>query len=637
MESVTGESRFLRISRRLVVVGAITIGLSGCAFTPQAIELQPKVNVVESSIGQGRVVYVNVVDERGKTTLGIRGAGVGADLTLKGDLRTIIRSSTIGGLTRQGFSPTMETVPGARELRVEVRSLDYQVIRGFWQGTLRTTCSLKAICKQGTAREYERLHNGKYEVGVQVVQSDDRNTRFVNTAVSRALNEMLGDKSLMECLAAPAHTTSAAAGAASAPAVAVSKPKEESKQNTTADGKTVAETLAALKVLHGQGVLSDEEYMRKQRGVINEHTRTVRANLQGDKPLSTVRSSPPQESSPSGAAAATVGVTSEKEDSESIPSIAVAVFPFARSGMAVTNDADHLLPEFAHRYVSENRQLRLSESYFKQDGSKIRGKSNYWSATNRPLDSQIYSDGARIGADVILMYSYSGRYGSEDRFDVTVYLFDVKNRRAYQSNGNQDNYKRVTESLFREITATTVSSNLPQESPASGAAAAATVTVAAVKDEAVAERSESTRGTRSLGLLPIKLLSSGHVAHLELEFEVGRELQSLLAKADNIKVEYSAYDGNSIAFPDTEPLWEAQLFHPNVQEKQLRQLGKRLGVDFVVAAWLGVGYQPGSENLLPWPLDLFVLRVRDGELRVFKTNNKSMGPVVQELIAFIRL
>jgi hypothetical protein len=142
--------------------------------------------------------------------------------------------------------------------------------------------------------------------------------------------------------------------------------------------------------------------------------------------------------------------------------------------MVVTNDADHLLPEFAHQYVSETRQLRLSESYFKQDGSKISGKSNYWSTTNRPLDSQIYSDGARIGADVILMYSYSGRYGSEDRFDVTVYLFDVKNRRAYQSNGDQDNYKRVTESLFREITATTVSSNLPQEGPASGAAAAAT-------------------------------------------------------------------------------------------------------------------------------------------------------------------
>ncbi|MEE9267504.1 MAG: YajG family lipoprotein, partial [Gammaproteobacteria bacterium] len=231
--------------------------------------------MVESAIGQGRVVYVNVVDKRARTTLGVRGAGLGADLTLKGDLRTTIRLSTIGGLTRQGFSPTMETVPGARELRVEVRSLDYQVIRGFWQGTLRTTCSLKAICKQGTAREYEKVHNGLYQVGVQVVQSDDRNTRFVNIAVSNALNAMLGDTSLMECLAAPALTTSAAAaaaaaaGAASAPSVAVGKPKQESKRKSkryaTADGKAVAETLAALKALHGQGVLSDEEYMRKQR------------------------------------------------------------------------------------------------------------------------------------------------------------------------------------------------------------------------------------------------------------------------------------------------------------------------------------------------------------------------------------
>ena len=85
----------------------------------------------------------------------------------------------------------------------------------------------------------------------------------------------------MECLAAPAITTSTAPVAASVPAVAASKPKQKSEQNTTADGKTVAETLAALKVLHEQGVLSDEEYMRKQREAINEHTRPIQENLQG--------------------------------------------------------------------------------------------------------------------------------------------------------------------------------------------------------------------------------------------------------------------------------------------------------------------------------------------------------------------
>ncbi len=241
------------------------------------------------------------------------------------------------------------------------------------------------------------------------------------------------------------------------------------EQYAKADGKAVAETLAALKLLHDQGVLSDKDYMQKQREIINEHTRKTQASLAGDEPLTTSGSGSPQKASPS------------------------------------------------------------------------------------------------------------------------------------------------------------------------GATAVATVTVAAVKDESESELSESTRGTRSIGILPIKLSSSSHGTYLAVEFEAGRELQTLLAKAVDIKVEYSAYDGNSTASLDTETLWEAQLFHPNVREKQLRQLGVRLGVDYVVTAWLGTGGHSVSEDIIPWPLDLYVLRVRDGELRAFKTNNKSLGPVVQELIAFIRL
>ena len=68
-------------------------------------------------------------------------------------------------------------------------------------------------------------------------------------------------------------------------------------------------------------------------------------------------------------------------------------------------------------------------------------------------EGRIYGDGARIDADAILMYSYSGKHSDPEKFDVTVYLFDVKNRRTYQSSGNQNNYKRVTESLFKRITA----------------------------------------------------------------------------------------------------------------------------------------------------------------------------------------
>ena len=132
------------------------------------------------------------------------------------------------------------------------------------------------------------------------------------------------------------------------------------------------------------------------------------------------------------------------------PSVAVAVFPFARSGLVVSNDADHLLPEFAHQYVADDRRLQLMASYYKTEGSKIRDQSVYWSATNQPLERRIYSDGARIGADWVLMYSYSGSYAMSDRFSVTVYLFDVKHRRAYKASGDQNNYKDVTNQIVRD-------------------------------------------------------------------------------------------------------------------------------------------------------------------------------------------
>lgn len=180
----------------------LVIATNGCAFTPQAIEVKPQIYVAESSIGKGRVVFVNVVDERSRTTLGTRGAGIGADLTLQGDLASIIRASISGGLARQGFSPTRETVPGAPELRVEIRDLDYEVRAGFWAGSLRTQCNLKAFCQRGAVTQYQKLHSGKFESSIQVVQSEERNNQFVNMAISRALDSLFEDEKLMECLAA---------------------------------------------------------------------------------------------------------------------------------------------------------------------------------------------------------------------------------------------------------------------------------------------------------------------------------------------------------------------------------------------------------------------------------------------------
>ncbi|HEY6545617.1 MAG TPA: YajG family lipoprotein [Dokdonella sp.] len=184
-------------------IAVLSISLaSGCAFAPQAVKLDPVVKVEQSTVGADQAVRVNVVDERPKSTLGTRGAGgVGAELTLEGDLAEIVQRSIREGLRRQGFIASAEKAGQGRELRVEIRSLDYGVTTGFWSGDLRTQCSLKGICIHGSERPYEKLHRGEFKENVQVVQGEDANNVYVNNALSEAINNLLSDEQLIGCLA----------------------------------------------------------------------------------------------------------------------------------------------------------------------------------------------------------------------------------------------------------------------------------------------------------------------------------------------------------------------------------------------------------------------------------------------------
>lgn len=188
---------------RVWVGVAVLLGslLTGCTFTQQAVKVAPDVDVQTSDLGKGRKVRVLVVDERPRTTLGTRGArGVGADMTIEGDIVEIFRSSIEEGLGRQGFSPTRDPAE-ERELRVELRNLDYEVIVGFWAGTLKVDCSLKGICRQGALRPYEAVHRGEFVESVQVVQGAEANNRYVSDAASNAVNALLSDSELLQCLA----------------------------------------------------------------------------------------------------------------------------------------------------------------------------------------------------------------------------------------------------------------------------------------------------------------------------------------------------------------------------------------------------------------------------------------------------
>jgi uncharacterized lipoprotein len=193
----------MRSRRSIIVAIIIALSCASCAFTPQAVSLRPDVQVASPPMGQGRTVAVRVADERPRATLGTRGAqGVGAQITLQQDLPSVVQSAVMDGLKRQGFAPVaaVNSTEG-RELRVEVRNLDYNVIVGFWAGTLRTECALKGICILGTTRPYEQLYRGVREETVLVIQGASANEEYVNDALSKAIQELLADSKLSQCLA----------------------------------------------------------------------------------------------------------------------------------------------------------------------------------------------------------------------------------------------------------------------------------------------------------------------------------------------------------------------------------------------------------------------------------------------------
>lgn len=187
-------------SKMMLAVGA-ALALAGCTFKHQAVRIQPVLDIAQSDVGKGRKILLKVVDERPKTTLGTRGArGVGADMTIEGDVTQIVGAAIQDGLSRQGFSVSTDASED-RQLRVEIRNLDYDVIVGFWAGTLKVDTTLKGVCQHGGTRPYEGMHRGEFTESVQVVQGADANNGYVSDSVSKAINSLLADRELISCLA----------------------------------------------------------------------------------------------------------------------------------------------------------------------------------------------------------------------------------------------------------------------------------------------------------------------------------------------------------------------------------------------------------------------------------------------------
>lgn len=183
------------ISKYLI---AFILTSTGCALNSQQLVLSPVIQATSLSSAHGKNLAINVLDERPKLLVGNRGlAGAGGDITVRGDLATIVRDSLMNGIMAIGFTPTTQS---ERVLQVEIRALDYYISQGLLANHLKVTSALKAICKIGSSSKYEQLYRGEHEETLQIYAGTDENNEYVTDALTQSLRQVINDQQLLACL-----------------------------------------------------------------------------------------------------------------------------------------------------------------------------------------------------------------------------------------------------------------------------------------------------------------------------------------------------------------------------------------------------------------------------------------------------
>lgn len=179
--------------------------VSSCAVIHQEVTLNPDVNVASTDIGKGRPIQLKTVDERTSTVIGSRGvkggAAASAEITNSQGVLAVIQRSLLDGLRRKGFKPALEEGSLQHGLRVDIRNLEYSLTPGIVMANLRAEAALKATCMVNRTQSYDRMYRGEERDRVFFVQFASENERYINSALSKAIQGLLDDRKLQECLA----------------------------------------------------------------------------------------------------------------------------------------------------------------------------------------------------------------------------------------------------------------------------------------------------------------------------------------------------------------------------------------------------------------------------------------------------
>ena len=202
-------------NNRLLIISILL--MSGCAYIPQKVDINPNVMINKEDVGQGKKVAVKIIDDREDLAIGNRsgssnyGMIKGAAITAEQDITEVIKTEVFKGLTDKGFLPVVyvnnsseEVADNQNVLKVSLRTLKYDTDMGLWTGGNIGKANIKALVskqeKNYERNTYERSYQGLEEIRTAFVGSQETNAKVINGALKQSLEKLFNDADLMEAL-----------------------------------------------------------------------------------------------------------------------------------------------------------------------------------------------------------------------------------------------------------------------------------------------------------------------------------------------------------------------------------------------------------------------------------------------------
>lgn len=181
---------------------AATLGLMGCANSPQQLTPQPMVTERLAPVGQGQPVVVRVVDGRASPVLGTRGGlyPETSTVTVSGqDLLPRLQGQAEAAVRLLGFTPTPNAY-GAPQLTLTLVDLRYQTPGGNAYATeANITAGIRADV-QNSMRRYSGRYSATMNQRFGMAPNEETNTRLVGEVLSDALTRAFKDPTVGQML-----------------------------------------------------------------------------------------------------------------------------------------------------------------------------------------------------------------------------------------------------------------------------------------------------------------------------------------------------------------------------------------------------------------------------------------------------